>query len=473
MLAALLGLASSARAQVPDCPPVEPGIDLPGEPAEDGAAPTVLVVIPKDASGAISTAGLELAPGAQIVDSRFSPLLCATIARVTGAPGASPASLILQLPENAAAVPDDEYAPESEPDVSPVAAAPEAEKPDPYRKQQWALDALGVDAAHAVTRGENARVAVLDTRANDEHADLASIHVAGGTSARAGQHGTLVAGIIAAVRGNGVGIVGVAPRAALVSIPVCEATARGDVCRLYAVVNGLDLAWGERAQIVNLSLVGPANRVLERAVRRLDTLGVAVVAASGNRPGSAPAFPAAYPWVIGVAASDRSGRLAPSGPVVDLTAPGVEIVSTSANGGYAFASGSSLAAAQTSAALALLTSASSGDVASARRALFGAARRMNATAPPALAPLCDALAKLERPCHPIEGSAPTQTPLNAALVPAPRGNSISSIAVPSGSARKNIFTPPTSIGFCSGTSPRARHAACAASRSSTDSEMFE
>jgi hypothetical protein len=401
LLAALLGVFAPAvaRAQVPDCPPVEPGIDLPGEHVPGGGAPSILVVIPKDETGEISTVGLQLGPGAEIVESRFSPLLCATIARVSGAAGASPASLVVELPEGAAAVPDDTYGPEAEPEpeAAPVSTAPADAKPDPYRKQQWALDALGVDAAQRVTLGENARVAVLDTRANDAHADLA-LRVAGAAEARTGQHGTLVAGIIGAALGNGAGIVGIAPRAALVSIPVCEGTPRGDVCRLYDVVSGLDLAWSEHAQIVNLSLVGPANRVLERAVRRLDTLGVAVVAAAGNRPGKTPAYPAAYPWAIGVAATDRSGRLAPSGPVVDLTAPGVEIVSTAANGGFAFASGSSLAAAHVSGALALLTAASDGDVASARRALFGAARRANATAPPALAPLCDALAKLGKPC---------------------------------------------------------------------------
>jgi subtilisin family serine protease len=415
LLAALVGVFAPAvaRARVPDCPPVEPGIDLPGEPVPGGGAPSILVVIPKDETGEISTAGLQLGPGAEIIESRFSPLLCATIARVSGVAGASPAALVVELPEGAAAVPDDTYGPEaepqpeaepeteakreSEPEAAPVSRAPADAKPDPYRKQQWALDALGVDAAQRVTLGENTRVAVLDTRANDAHPDLA-LRVAGATEARTGQHGTLVAGIIGAALGNGAGIVGVAPRAALVSIPVCEGTPRGDVCRLYEVVSGLDLAWSERAQIVNLSLVGPANRVLERAVRRLDTLGVVVVAAAGNRRGKEPAYPGAYPWAIGVAATDRSGRLAPSGPVVDLTAPGVEIVSTAANGGFAFASGSSLAAAHVSGALALLTAASDGDVASARRALFGAARRANATAPPALAPLCDALAKLAKPC---------------------------------------------------------------------------
>ncbi len=388
---------AAARAEVPECPPVEPGAELAGEPLPAGETPRVLLILPKGADGSIATDGLELAPGARVVESRFSPLLCATLARVEGAPGSSPASLIVRLPEAAAAVLDDTYAPEGDPDVSAAPTATAAAG-DPYRKQQWALDALGVDAAHASTRGEGARVAVLDTRVNERHPDLRAVRVAGNGGEAAGRHGTLVAGIIGAARGNGSGIVGLAPRASLVSVPVCEATPRGDTCRLYGVLGGLDTAWSERAQVVNLSLVGPANRALERAVRRLDTLGVAVVAASGNRASQTPAYPAAYPWVIGVAATDRTGKLAPTGSVVDLTAPGVEIVSATADGGWAFASGSSLAAAHASGALALLTSASGGDVQKARLALFGAARRSVPGAPPALAPLCDALARTSKAC---------------------------------------------------------------------------
>lgn len=390
-------IAVGALAEEPDCPPVEPGQALPRSVPPAGEVARVLLILPKGADGAISTEGLELSVGVRLVDSRFSPLLCATVARIEGLPGAAPSSLIVRLPENAAAVLDDEYLPEADPDPSVASRAP-TPGPDPYRKQQWALDALRVDAAHAVTRGAGVRVAVLDTRANERHADLRSLRVAGDGDSRAGQHGTLVAGIIAAKEGNGAGIAGIAPLAAVVSVPVCAATARGDVCRLYRVLSGLDTAWAERAQIINVSLVGPANRALERAVRRLDTLGVAVVAASGNRVSQTAAYPAAYPWVIGVAASDRNRRLAPTGPIVDLVAPGVEIVSTAASGGYAFASGSSLAAAHASGALALFTAASDGDVAKARLALFAAAKRSGPKVPPALAPLCDALARLGKPC---------------------------------------------------------------------------
>jgi subtilisin family serine protease len=397
LLAVLFWSAAPAIGEVPECPPVEAGADLPNQAPAEGDAPSVLLILPKGADGEIATEGLELAPSARLLESRFSALMCATVARVGGAPGESPASLIVRLPPGAAAVLDDVYLPAADPDPSAPNAHPQP-LPDAYRAQQWALDALGVDAAHELTRGGGARVAVLDTRANEQHAELRGVRVAGEMDARAGQHGTLVAGIIGAARGNGAGITGIAPDASLLSVPVCEATPSGDACRLFRVLSGLDTAWAERAQIVNVSLVGPANRALERAVRRLDTLGVAIVAASGNRATGAPTFPAAYPWVIGVAATDRGRQLAPTGSVVDLTAPGVEIVSTSANGGYAFASGSSLAAAHASGALALLTAASGGDVARARLAMFGAARRSGPRAPAALGPLCDALARLGRSC---------------------------------------------------------------------------
>jgi subtilisin family serine protease len=398
ILAALLWAASAPLlAEVPECPPVEPGAQLSGEAVPADEAPSILLILPKGADGSISTDGLELGEGARVVESRFSPLLCATVARVAGEQGAVPASLLVRLPEGAAAVDDDAYALEGAPDLEAAPPAGAA-RSDPYRKQQWALDALGVDAARAITRGEGARLALLDTRANEQHPELRAVRVAGNGGPPAGQHGTLVAGIIGATEGNGAGIAGIAPRAALISVPVCEPEPRGDLCRLYRVLAGLDLAWGERVHVVNASLVGPANRALERAVRRLDTLGVAIVAATGNRASGAPTYPAAYPWVIGVAATDPKRQIAPTSALVDLTAPGVEIVSTAANGGYAFASGSSLAAAHASGALALLTAVSGGDVASARLALFGAARRAGPKEPPALAPLCDALARLGKPC---------------------------------------------------------------------------
>jgi hypothetical protein len=404
---ALLWMAGAAHAQSPeDCPPVEPGFAL-GEGAapDESGAPSVLVLLPKDPSGALSVAELALGPGARIAESRFSPLLCATVARVVGPPGSEPAELIARLPASAAVVSDDLYEVQADPPPAETAQAEGgAPKLDPYREVQWAHDALEIDAAHARTLGAGVVVALLDSPADTAHLELrAAVAVPTQLSAEPAAHGTLIAGVIGAATGNGFGIAGIAPASTLLSVPACAprpGAGMPDACRLYGVLGGLDAAWERRAQIVNLSLVGPDNRALERAIRRLDTLGVAVVAAAGNRSGAGAAYPAAYPWAIGVAATDRTGKAAESGTVVDLSAPGVEIVSTVPGGGFSFASGSSLAAAHASGVLALLTSASGGDVAAARRALFGAAQRSPGASArlPALAKVCDALALLSQPC---------------------------------------------------------------------------
>lgn len=89
------------------------------------------------------------------------------------------------------------------------------------------------------------------------------------------------------------------------------------------------LAWMSREQVpvVNISLVGPANAVLARAVDAMQARGHLIVAAVGNDgPAAPPLYPAAYPGVVGVAAVDERLRLLPesgSGAHVDFVAPGV------------------------------------------------------------------------------------------------------------------------------------------------------
>jgi subtilisin family serine protease len=213
-----------------------------------------------------------------------------------------------------------------------------------------------------------------------------------------------MAGIIAAAENNGFGIVGLAPGVDLVAVPVCKAgAAGGDECPLYDLLRGMDAAWQAEAQILNVSLVGPPNALLERAMARLDELGVVVVAAAGNEDTDEPRYPAAYPTVLGVGAVDRDGRSFPRashGASADLEAPGVEILSTLPGDAFAFGDGTSLAAAHVSGVLALVTAAG-GDPLAARTALFRAAeaaRDKTGAGLAALPPVCEALALLGRSC---------------------------------------------------------------------------
>jgi len=114
-----------------------------------------------------------------------------------------------------------------------------------------------------------------------------------------------------------------------------------------AIATGLAWLSSENVRVVNISLAGPPNAVVEQVVSRYLSGGGAIVAAVGNGgPFSALIYPAAYPGVIGVTAIDKTGRVWPqatTGPHVDRQAPGVD-VSIAVIGGHIVSSGTSWAA---------------------------------------------------------------------------------------------------------------------------------
>ncbi|MEM7409433.1 MAG: S8 family serine peptidase [Myxococcota bacterium] len=383
-------------------PGTGPIITLPEAPPSDVAqqvAGEALLVVPKRGDGSLAD-GYTLAGGTRVVDSYWSPLLCATVARLAGAEDAAPGDLVDSLPDDVGIVPNHVYTTAAE-RVVPV--------DDPYREMQHGLDRLGIDAARRVSTGAGARVAVLDSAPQRTHRDFDGLRVATisrGPGVAPAVHGTLSAGVIAAVAANGFGIVGASPDADVVVIPVCRplgATAR-DHCRLFDLLRGLDVAREQRAQVLNLSLVGPHNPLLERATDRLDDLGAVVVAAAGNEGTGEPRYPAAYASVVGVGALDAEGqRYAGSnhGLSAELWAPGTEILSTVPGDAFAFATGTSFAAAHVSGALAVLVGSGATPV-EARRALFLAAQAAvpagGGVRGPSITALCDALSRVGHPC---------------------------------------------------------------------------
>lgn len=392
-----------------------------------------LLALPKDASGGLPT-DFELAPGARIVRSFFSPVLCATIARVVGPAGASPRDLVPGLPESALAVANDVYANAVEdPNPDQTGGRRPGRSGDPYDSLQYGLETSGVRRARRLSDGTGVRVALLDSVPDSSHRDLGvvEIHRLPETEAEAeaeaaeardaapiepGLHGTLMAGVIAAREDNGFGIAGLAPGARLVSVPVCAPSGApsgggggtagaGGRCLLYDLLRGLDLAWEAEAQILNLSLTGPANPLLARGMARLEQLGLVVVAAAGNEALDEPRYPAAYPTVIGVGAHDREGAAfarGNRGAWVELVAPGVEVISTVPGDAFAFGNGTSLAAAHVTGMLAVLTGVTK-DARLARAELF---RTIHASGTPRLPPLlpsiCEVLPRLDQACDPVE-----------------------------------------------------------------------
>ncbi|MDD5656413.1 MAG: S8 family peptidase [Elusimicrobia bacterium] len=229
----------------------------------------------------------------------------------------------------------------------------------------WGIERVHAPAAWDYAEGKGARVAVVDTGIFTEHADLKG-KVDGGYDAFSKSelrekyqdqngHGTHVAGTIAASR-DGMGVVGVAPRARLYAVRVLDENGSGS---LSSVIDGLVWCANNGIQVANLSLgTSEVSEALHRAVRYAQSRGVVVVAAAGNS-GGAVTYPAAYPEAIAVAASDSADKVASfssRGPEVDFIAPGVDVVSSAMDGGFASFSGTSMAAPHVSGMAALAVS---------------------------------------------------------------------------------------------------------------------
>lgn len=392
--------------------------DAAGGAATGASTPSeAILALPKNDAGQIPT-DFELGDGAKIADSYFSPVTCATIARIEGPPGASIEQLVTVVPDGSALVRNDVYASAAAGVETVGSAAAEAPAPDPYASLQYGLAITGIREARAAATGDGVTIALLDSAPETAHDDLAAakIRPVGGDAAREiGVHGTLMAGVISATEGNGFGIAGVAPDAELVSIPICRPTgAAGGRCTIYDIVRGLDQAWDADASIVNLSLSGPPNVLLERGVARLEELGAVVVAAAGNEGTQDKRYPAAYPSVIGVGAIDAEGRRFAGGnrgPWVELLAPGVDVLSTVPGNAFAFGNGTSLAAAHVSGLLAVVTEAT-GNAKLARGELFRAVSARASRSREARKQLpraCEILARTERPCGASSATAPASS----------------------------------------------------------------
>lgn len=186
-------------------------------------------------------------------------------------------------------------------------------------------------------------------------------------------HGTAVAGLIAAVANNNIGITGVAFDAKIMPLKVLDSEGAGDTQALAAAI---DYATDNGADVINLSLVGYVSDAdLQRAIMRAYRYGVVVVAAAGNNStgsqpfdlDAVPGYPACYSGdngeniVLAVTALDKNNRkssFANQGSAVDLAAPGENIFSLGANE-YQYVqdwSGTSFATALTSGAAALVRS---------------------------------------------------------------------------------------------------------------------
>jgi Subtilase family len=228
---------------------------------------------------------------------------------------------------------------------------------DPYARLQSNVSALDVAEAHHISRGLGIRVAIIDTGVDVDHPDLAGRTQLtrnyiddDAAEFRNDRHGTQVAGLIAASANNGIGIVGVAPDVRLMAYKACWQPSPNVAgrCNSFTLAQALADALAGRAQVINLSLVGPSDPLLEALIAKAIQAGVVVVGAVSDDPRFA--FPAKLPNVLAVAEAETSQE---RGDDI-LRAPARDILTLVPNGHYDFASGSSLATAQVTGVVALL-----------------------------------------------------------------------------------------------------------------------
>ena len=217
----------------------------------------------------------------------------------------------------------------------------------------YALETINFNPAD--TDGSNIRLAVIDTARDKKHPALSGISAEDfdalpETPVSNTDHGTSIVGLIAGQNG----FQGVAPKARILHARAFE----NGKSNADAILAALDWAAEQNAQIINMSFVGPRNKLFELACNAALDRGILLVAAAGNNgPKAPPAFPGAYKSVVAVTATDEQNRRmaqANVGNYIAISAPGVGVLAPIPGGGFDAVTGTSFAAAIYSGAIANL-----------------------------------------------------------------------------------------------------------------------
>jgi subtilisin family serine protease len=234
-----------------------------------------------------------------------------------------------------------------------------SQQPDPALQLQYGPALIEADRLRGIVTGKGVRVALIDTGLDANHpaiqGKITEKKDLTGQGFSPDIHATLLAGIIAAGTTRDTSVWGIAPQSEILAIKACQPRSPQAIqaqCWSLTLAQGMDYAVQRNADIINLSLSGPTgveDKLITRLVDQAVGRGIVVIAAAGNSgPHGQPAFPAVLPNVIAVTAVDSKEQLyssATRGDFIDLSAPGVEIISTGPGGKLLVASGTSLAAA--------------------------------------------------------------------------------------------------------------------------------
>jgi subtilisin family serine protease len=240
------------------------------------------------------------------------------------------------------------------------ASAPVAAAGDPYSKVQPSLQQMSVVEAHYRSTGQGIRIAVIDTGLDDTHPELTgrialekNFVDADARQFRQDRHGTAMGGIIAANENNG-GMVGIAPSAQLLALKACWQLGPDSAaaeCNSYTLAKALAEAIARRPQIINMSLTGPSDPLLQALAELASAQGIVLVGPAAALNTADEHFPASVPGLLSTQVATAARRSN------TLSAPGSEILTLAPGGRYDFASGDSAAVAAVSGVAALLLAA--------------------------------------------------------------------------------------------------------------------
>ena len=230
----------------------------------------------------------------------------------------------------------------------------------------YPLALTGIASAHQYTRGKGVKIGMIDTPIDILHRSLDNSRVrryelVSAGNAKNQQHGTEVAGVLISQNPR----IGIAPEASLLSVSAFSVDPDNPDKRTSTgslVAKALDICIREQVDVLNLSFAGGQDPLVDQLINKAAAQGIIVVASAGNGgPKAAPAYPAAIsnPNVVAVTAVDKGEHrfnLANTGSYIELSAPGVEILTTAPGGAFSFASGTSVATAHVTGVIALLLS---------------------------------------------------------------------------------------------------------------------
>ncbi|RJE89899.1 peptidase S8 [Paenibacillus sp. 1011MAR3C5] len=235
-----------------------------------------------------------------------------------------------------------------------------------YSKYQWNLPSIETEKGWNVSKGdEGVIIAVLDTGVQSSHPDLQGKLLSGKNIVNQNSapdddvgHGTHVAGIIGASVNNGEGVAGISWYNKIMPVKVLDSSGAGST---YSVAQGIIWAVDNGAKVINMSLGNYAQAdFLHDAIKYAYEQDVVLIAASGNDNTERPGYPAAYPEVFAVGATNNNKEKASFsnyGDYIDVAAPGDSIASTYPGSQYAALSGTSMASPHVAALAGLIRSA--------------------------------------------------------------------------------------------------------------------